>query len=103
MRKLVNDKLRLLIALAVVLILGLMGSSAAFAQFSGAIEGTVTDNSGAIVPDAKVVLTNEATGVSSSGVSNSAGVFHFPALGTGLYKVTASVPGFASVRCSISS
>src|SRR5260370_13517 len=97
MSKSVSSKLMLLVAMAAVLVPGFMWSTAAYGQFSSAIEGTVTDNTGAIVPGAKVVLTNEATGVSSSGVSNSVGVFRFSALGTGLYKVTASMPDFATV------
>jgi outer membrane receptor protein involved in Fe transport len=71
-------------------------ASAANAQFSSSIEGTVTDTSGAIIPSAKVVLTNTDTGVTQTTESNSAGVYHFPALGPGHYKVTASAQGFAT-------
>jgi hypothetical protein len=94
MKKLISQTLILLLA---AIAFTVSGPVAAFAQFSSAIEGTVTDNTGALVPGAKVVLTNEATGVANNGVSNSAGVFRFSALGTGMYKVTASLPGFASV------
>jgi hypothetical protein len=69
----------------------------AFGQFSGAIEGTVTDNTGAIVPGARVVLTNESTGISSTAESNGDGIFHFPSLGAGTYKIEVTVAGFASV------
>ena len=36
-----------------------------FAQFNGSLEGTITDASGAAVPDVAVDIVNEATGVSS--------------------------------------
>lgn len=74
----------------------LLACSAAFGQFSSSIEGNVTDVSGAIIPSAKVVLTNTDTGVVQITQSNDAGVYRFPALGPGHYKVTASAPGFAT-------
>lgn len=80
-----------------LLIVLLLCSSAAFAQFSSSIEGSVTDSSGAIVPGAKVVLTGMATGVASTTESNSAGFYKFPSLGPGSYKVTVTVQGFAPV------
>jgi hypothetical protein len=70
-------------------------SGAAFAQFSGSIEGSVTDSSGAIVPGAKIVLTNTATGVTAASVTNSSGLYKFPSLGPGTYKVNVTVQGFA--------
>jgi outer membrane receptor protein involved in Fe transport len=85
-------------SLLMILIAGIAFSGQAFGQFSSSIEGTVTDNTGAIVPGAKVTLTNEATGVTSSAESNSAGQFHFGALGAGTYRVTTSFPGFATVN-----
>src|SRR5258708_5894634 len=89
MKKALCTKIWLLIVL-------LLCSGTAFAQFSSSIEGSVTDSSGAIVPEAKVVLTGTNTGVSSETKTNSAGYYKFPALGPGNYKVTVTVPGFAS-------
>ena len=66
------------------------------AQFSSAISGTVTDNTGAIVPGAKVVLTNENTGVTTTTESNADGDYRFSALGPGSYQVAGSLTGFAS-------
>lgn len=97
MRQGVKCSSRLFLTLMTILILMTAGSRAAHGQFSSTIEGTVTDSSGAVIPSAKVVLTNEATGVSSVGVSNSSGSFRFPALGTGSYRVMVSLPGFANV------
>ncbi len=68
---------------------------AAHGQFSSSIEGTVTDTSGAIIPSATVVLTNTDTGVAQTTQSNSAGLYRFPALAPGHYKVAVSAAGFA--------
>src|SRR5712692_8102015 len=81
---------------AVLLVLGLLLSSPVFAQFRSSIEGTVTDPSGAVVPDAKVTLTNVDTGVSTTVPSNGDGLFRFPSLPPGRYKVTATKQGFAT-------
>ncbi|HKI24920.1 MAG TPA: carboxypeptidase-like regulatory domain-containing protein, partial [Candidatus Sulfotelmatobacter sp.] len=72
----------------------LLASSPLFAQFHSAIEGTVTDSSGAAVPAAQVVLTNQDTGVSQTTVSNDTGAYHFPSLGLGKYTLTATKQGF---------
>jgi hypothetical protein len=80
-----------------LLVVGVLCCGTALAQFSGAIEGTVTDNTGALVTGAQVILTNQNTGVSSDAVANSDGVFHFPALGPGTYQVAVSAAGFSTV------
>src|SRR5712691_10972477 len=81
---------------AVLLALGLLLSTPAFAQFRSGIEGTVTDASGGVVPDAKVTLTNVDTGVSTTVPSNADGLFRFPSLPPGRYKLTATKQGFAT-------
>jgi len=82
--------------LSIVALLGLVFSTSAFAQFRSAIEGTVTDSSGAVVPDARVTLTNVDTGISQSVQSNAEGLFRFPSLAPGRYKLTATKQGFAT-------
>ena len=65
-----------------------------FAQFaSGSIGATVTDATGAIVPNAKVVLKNEATGGLRDTVTNNSGSFEFPSVLPGTYTVTISAAG----------
>jgi outer membrane receptor protein involved in Fe transport len=78
-------------------LLMLFGCGWAYGQFSSAIEGSTTDATGAIIPSAKVVLTNTDTGVNQTIESNSAGFYRFSALGPGHYKVEVSAPGFATV------
>ena len=72
----------------------------AFAQFSSSIEGTITDNTGAIIPKAKVVLTGMATGITNTTVTNGSGFYKFPSLGSGSYSVTVTAKGFSSETVS---
>ena len=68
------------------------------AQGSAAtILGTVTDSSGAAVPDAAVQVRNIATDIRQSTNSNAQGRFVIPDLGIGDYEVQATKMGFATV------
>ncbi|MGC8794603.1 MAG: TonB-dependent receptor domain-containing protein, partial [Bryobacteraceae bacterium] len=58
------------------------------------ITGSVTDPSGAVIPGAKVVARNEATGVSYETATSSAGTYVLDALPPGVYTVTVSQAGF---------
>jgi Carboxypeptidase regulatory-like domain/TonB dependent receptor len=62
--------------------------------FRGAINGTVTDPSGAVVSGAKVKATNNATGVILNTVTTTDGQFAFQDLPLGTYKVEVSASGF---------
>jgi protocatechuate 3,4-dioxygenase beta subunit len=75
---------------------GLLGVTAlAFGQGNtGTIVGTVTDPSGAVVPNATVQLTNVRTGVQTTAVTDNFGNYTAPFLQPGEYRVTAEVPGF---------
>ena len=61
---------------------------------NGTILGTVTDNSGAVLANAGVEVTNVATNVSAHTQSSSTGDFTVPYLQPGTYRVTVEVPGF---------
>ncbi len=63
---------------------------------TGTLKGLVTDPTGAIVPKAKVVLTNEATSVTRETLSNDSGFFNFVAVPPATYSVTISANGFNS-------
>ena len=70
----------------------------AFAQAGrGSISGLVTDQSGAIVPGAKVVAEEKGTGVKRSSLTTGAGLYSFISLTPGSYQVTASATGFQTV------
>ena len=70
---------------------------ALYAQQEG-ISGLVTDNTGAVVPNAKVKITNELTGVFVDIATNQAGVYSAPSLVVGKYTVEVSAPGFSTYR-----
>jgi hypothetical protein len=79
----------------VLFLFALIGVSA-FAQETASITGTVTDQSGAVVPNAKLTLTNVATGISRVLVSNGSGRYDAPDLNIGSYTLKADAPGFKS-------
>src|SRR6266404_300089 len=70
---------------------------AVFAQTSGSITGEVTDQSGAVAPNATVTATNSKTNVARSTATNASGIYSFPDLTPGTYEVKVSAPGFATI------
>src|SRR5262245_46472054 len=71
-------------------------SIAAFGQTAGTsrVTGVVQDPTGAIVPGAKVTLTNEGTNISFTSTTTSAGVYVFDGIQLGVYTVTVEREGF---------
>jgi len=71
-------------------------SSAAWAQTAGegAIQGTVTDGSGAVVPQASVTAKNVSTGVETTQNTTSGGLYNLTPLLPGTYTVTVKASGF---------
>jgi hypothetical protein len=65
-----------------------------WAQDNAAINGTVADTSGAVIPNATVSITNNGTGVKREATSNSVGAFHFGNIAAGTYTLTATSNGF---------
>ena len=61
---------------------------------AGAISGTVTDKTGAVVAGAKVTVTNQGTNVSHVVTTDSSGFYSAEGLGVGLYAINVSAPGF---------
>ena len=66
----------------------------AHAQFRGSIQGTVTDSTGAAIPNASVTLKDVDTGRVLATTSNASGVYNFDALANDHYTITAAAPGF---------
>ena len=82
-----------------VLILSLVAGLPAHAQTSqGRILGLVGDQSGAVIPGAKVTITNTATGVARSLTTTNAGEYIAPNLEPGPYSVTVEAPGFEKLQ-----
>jgi Carboxypeptidase regulatory-like domain len=63
---------------------------------TGALAGTVTDKSGAVVPNAHIKITSKDTGATREATSNGAGQYRFDLLAAGTYEVRASITGFAN-------
>ncbi|MGA8043971.1 MAG: carboxypeptidase-like regulatory domain-containing protein [Terracidiphilus sp.] len=83
-----------LCGLGIVLLLAFAVSTAR-AQSTGSLQGTVTDSSGAVVPNATVTVESAATGVTRTVTTGPSGNYQVPALRPGTYKVEASAQGFA--------
>jgi len=81
---------------ALLLLMLVLATPAMAQETRGAIEGVIKDASGLVLPGATV----EAKGVAGtvSTVTDSRGVYRFPALGPGVYEVVASMQGFAPAR-----
>jgi hypothetical protein len=86
---------QLLVVLFLVLTLALPANAQ---TFRGAINGTVTDPSGAVVPTAHVKATNKATSIDYATESTSDGQFAFQDLPVGTYKVTVTAAGFPTLE-----
>ncbi|MGA3185510.1 MAG: carboxypeptidase regulatory-like domain-containing protein [Bryobacteraceae bacterium] len=75
--------------------LAVLGAATAYSQSVNAtLLGTVTDSSGAVVPNAKVTITETNTNISHSAATNESGNYSFPDLPPGRYAVVAEQTGF---------
>src|SRR6202051_1735846 len=89
------EKIKILMLLC--LFLGIFFASHAYAQISGAtLSGTVTDQSGGVVPQVTISIKNVATSVMRSTETSIAGFYSAPNLLPGVYEVKADAPGFTS-------
>ena len=70
----------------------------AAAQFSSALQGTISDTQQAFVPDAIVRVTNTTTGVTREVATSEDGVYRVPSLGAGVYTVEIEKTGFLKAR-----
>jgi hypothetical protein len=71
----------------------------AFAQApTGIITGVVTDESGSVIPNVAVTITQKATGFTRAATTNAEGLFSAPALNPGEYEVRAEVTGFRTLQ-----
>ena len=77
---------------AVCVVLG--GTRAAAQSATGSIEGTIVDQSGALMPGVTVTVEQLETGTTRSAVTDENGIFRLPLLPVGIYDVTAELSGF---------
>jgi hypothetical protein len=72
-----------------------MGTTFAYGQSSFArVSGTVSDQSGALIPGVTVTATDVGTAVVSTQLTNESGIYTFGSLLPGGYKLSVSLPGF---------
>jgi hypothetical protein len=71
-------------------------SAKGFAQIAGtgSIQGTVSDSTGAVLPNATVTAVNTATQVTHTATSGSTGLYSFPNLDIGTYTIAVKAQGF---------
>ena len=77
-----------------VAVLLIMAALCGFAQNTGTITGTVTDQANAVLPNANVTVTNQNTGVAVAVTTNGEGAFVVTPLNPATYKVTVEAAGF---------
>src|SRR5580658_6206087 len=87
-----------LLAIGALATIALMLAAPAFAQSTGAIQGTVTDSSGSPVPNAAVTVKDPDHGVDRTLATDSAGVYFVPSLPVGTYSVGVKAPGLTQTE-----
>ncbi len=85
--------MRTLLSLLVCLMVSVSARAQSQAA-NGAIEGTISDSSGGVLPGVTITVTNTGTGVERSAVTNEKGLFRVPLLPIGTYRVVVELPGF---------
>ena len=68
---------------------------------AGTVRGTVTDLSGAVVPNATVHLSNQVSGLNRTGASNATGQFEFSNIPFNSYQITITAPGFSKLTQNV--
>ncbi|MGD0579322.1 MAG: carboxypeptidase-like regulatory domain-containing protein [Bryobacteraceae bacterium] len=69
-------------------------------QATSTLNGTILDSTGAVVPGAAVVVTNDATKLESKTTSTSAGAYTVPYIAEGTYTISVVAPGFRKAIAS---
>jgi len=84
--------------LSIVVSLGLLSAGRADGQstYTSQLSGEVSDASGGVIPGAKVTLTDEGTGVATTAVTDSRGVYVFTGVRPSTYSVRVEAPSLAS-------
>ena len=75
-------------------VLAALFALAASAQDAGSISGRIVDPTGAVVPNIKLALRSDETGITRDTVSTGDGLYTFPSVAVGAYTVTAEAAGF---------
>ena len=88
----------LVTVLLALLTCALPGATQAQTAGEGSITGLVTDSTGAVIPNATVTATDNATNVSTERASDRAGLFTISPLPVGVYSITVTAKGFKVLK-----
>ena len=75
-----------------------MGSIALAQAPTGNISGTVTDQTGAVIPNATITITDKTTNTVRNATTNAAGIYNAAALAAGDYQVKSEAQGFRTLQ-----
>lgn len=88
-------------ALSIWLLLSMLMSLANAQAPVGTVSGTVTDQSGAVIHNAIIVLRNKATGVERQTKSESDGTYSAPSMPAGQYEIKVQLQGFRTLLIEV--
>ena len=80
------------------IVMGYAARTASAQVLYGSIVGTLTDQTGAVVPKAQVTVTNTSTGLSRQATTDDAGYYSIPNLPEGTYDLSVTASGFKPVH-----
>src|SRR2546425_584543 len=96
--KLFGRNMGVVLSAVAILVISIFSASQAYTQVAGAtVSGTVTDPSGAVIPNAQVSITDVATGVTRNVTTGGAGFYTAPNLLPGTYEIRITAPGFSTL------
>jgi hypothetical protein len=78
-----------------LVILGVSNRVAAQSTYTSQLTGVVKDASGAVIPGAKVTLTDEGTNIAANSVTNGGGIYLFTGVRPGIYSIRVEAAGLA--------
>ena len=82
--------------LALILMgLGVNSRAAAQSTYTSQLTGVVSDSLGAVIPGARVTLTDEETNIPANNVTNGSGIYLFTGIRPGAYTIRVEAPGLA--------
>ena len=86
------------LSLSLVLLSAPSAAAQAVSATTGAINGRVTDNTGAVLPGVTVTLASPSMMGTRTAISTAEGQYRFPAIPPGVYQLTYELSGFGTVR-----
>jgi hypothetical protein len=83
--------------ISLVLLLVFLGACCSYAQSTTSLRGVITDSSGGVIAEATVTMTSTENGAVRTSATDANGVYNFPQVAPGTYKLTAEKAGFSKM------